>query len=39
VESDLESARYAENAVSYQASLLFANNRISTLRAALAGGR
>ena len=39
VETDLESARYAENAVSYQASLLFAGNRISTLRAALTGGR
>jgi flagellar basal-body rod protein FlgB len=39
VESDLEQARYAENAVSYQASLLFAGNRISTLRAALTGGR
>jgi flagellar basal-body rod protein FlgB len=39
VEADLESARYAENAVSYEASLLFAGNRISTLRAALTGGR
>jgi flagellar basal-body rod protein FlgB len=39
VESDLEQARYAENAVSYQASLLFIGNRISTLRAALTGGR
>ena len=39
VEADLEQARYAENAVSYQASLLFAGNRISTLRAALTGGR
>lgn len=39
VEADLELARYAENAVSYQASLLFANNRISSLRAALAGTR
>lgn len=39
VEADLESARYAENAVSYQASLLFAGNRISSLRAALTGGR
>ncbi len=39
VEADLESARYAENAVSYQASLLFAGSRISTLRAALTGGR
>ncbi len=32
VETDLELARYAENAVSYQASLLFANGKISTLR-------
>jgi len=39
VESDLELARYAENAVSYQASLLFASDRIQTLRAALAGTR
>jgi flagellar basal-body rod protein FlgB len=39
VEADLELARYAENAVSYQASLLFANGKISTLRAALSGGR
>lgn len=39
VETDLELARYAENAVSYQASLLFANGRISSLRTALAGTR
>jgi flagellar basal-body rod protein FlgB len=39
VEADLELARYAENAVSYQASLLFATGRISTLRTALAGSR
>lgn len=39
VEPDLELARYAENAVSYQASLLFANGKISTLRMALTGGR
>jgi flagellar basal-body rod protein FlgB len=39
VESDLELARYAENAVSYQASLLFASSRISTLRTALSGAR
>jgi flagellar basal-body rod protein FlgB len=39
VEADLELARYAENAVSYQASLLFASNRISTLRTALVGAR
>jgi flagellar basal-body rod protein FlgB len=39
VEADLELARYAENAVAYQASLLFANGKISTLRAALTGNR
>ena len=39
VETDLELSRYAENAVSYQASLLFAGGRISTLRAAITGGR
>ena len=39
VEADLELARYAENAVSYQASLLFATGKISTLRTALTGGR
>ena len=39
VEADLELARYAENAVSYQASLLFATGKISTLRAALTGAR
>jgi len=37
VETDLELARYAENAVAYQASLLFASGRISALRTALAG--
>ncbi len=39
VETDLELARYAENAVSYQASLLFASGKISTLRSALTGSR
>jgi flagellar basal-body rod protein FlgB len=39
VEADLELARYAENAVSYQASLLFASGKISTLRSALSGSR
>jgi flagellar basal-body rod protein FlgB len=39
VEADLELARYAENAVSYQASLLFVNGKINTLRMALTGGR
>ncbi len=39
VEADLELSRYAENAVSYEASLMFVNNRLGTLRTALAGGR
>jgi flagellar basal-body rod protein FlgB len=39
VEADLELARYAENAVAYQASLMFANGKIATLRAALTGSR
>ncbi|HLF10067.1 MAG TPA: flagellar basal body rod protein FlgB [Gammaproteobacteria bacterium] len=39
VEADLELARYAENAVAYQASLLFINGKIATLRAALTGSR
>jgi flagellar basal-body rod protein FlgB len=39
VEADLELARFAENAVSYQASLLFASGKISTLRTALTGNR
>ena len=39
VEADLELARYAENAVSYQASLLFATGKINSLRTALTGGR
>ena len=39
VEADLELARYAENAVAYQASLLFANGKISQMRTALTGTR
>lgn len=39
VEADLELARYAENAVAYQASLQFATGKIATLRSALAGVR
>ena len=39
VEADLELARYAENAVAYQASLLFASGKISSLRTALTGSR
>ena len=39
VEADLELARYAENAVAYQASLMFLNGKITTLRSALTGSR
>jgi len=39
VEPDLELARYAENAVSYQATLLFASGKISQMRMALTGSR
>ena len=39
VEADLELARFAENAVAYQASLLFLNGKIATLRSAITGGR
>lgn len=39
VEADLELARYAENAVAYQASLMFLNGRIASLRTALSGVR
>jgi len=39
VEADLELARYAENAVAYQASLLFASSKITQLRTALMGVR
>jgi flagellar basal-body rod protein FlgB len=39
VETDLELARYAENAVAYQASMLFINNRIASLKSALTGSR
>jgi len=39
VEADLELARYAENAVAYQASLMFLNGKIASLRSALSGSR
>ena len=39
VEADMELARFAENAIAYQTSLLFLNARISNLRAAITGGR
>jgi flagellar basal-body rod protein FlgB len=39
VEADLELARYAENAVAYQASLMFMNGKIAALRSALSGSR
>ena len=37
VEADLEFARFAENSVAYQASLMFLNGRISSLRTAIGG--
>ena len=37
VESDLEFARFAENSIGYQASLMFVNGRISSLRTAIQG--
>lgn len=39
VESDLEQARFAENAVAYQATILFISGRITALRTAITGGR
>jgi len=39
VETDLEQARFAENAVAYQTTILFLNGRIGTLRTAITGGR
>ena len=39
VETDLEQARFAENAVAYQATILFLNGKISSLRTAITGGR
>ncbi len=39
VEPDLELARYAANAVSYHATLLFASGKISQMRMALTGSR
>lgn len=39
VEADLELARFAENSVAYQASLMFVNGRIATLRQAISGAR
>ncbi|MGI9257307.1 MAG: flagellar basal body rod protein FlgB [Gammaproteobacteria bacterium] len=39
VEADMELSRFAQNAVAYQTTLLFLNGRISTLRAAITGGR
>ena len=38
VESDVEQAEFAKNALRYQASLRFINGRVSSLRAAIAGG-
>ncbi len=39
VEADMELARFAENTVAYQTSLLFLNGRIAALRTAITGGR
>src|SRR5690606_3669029 len=39
VEADQELARFADNAVAYQATLAFIDGRISTLRLALTGSR
>ena len=39
VESDLEISRFSENAIGYQASLMFVNARIRSLRAAITGNR
>ena len=39
VEADMELARFAENAVAYQTSLLFLNGRIASRRMAITGGR
>lgn len=38
VETDVEQSEFASNALRYQASLRFINGRVSTLRAAIAGG-
>ena len=37
VEADLEMARFSENAIAYQASLMFVNSKIRGLRAAITG--
>ena len=37
VESDMEFARFAENSIGYQASLIFINGRIGILRTAIQG--
>ena len=37
VETDMELARFSKNVVSYQASLMFINGRISGLRTAITG--
>ncbi|MFK8017263.1 MAG: flagellar basal body rod protein FlgB [Gammaproteobacteria bacterium] len=38
VEADVEQAEFAKNSLRYQASLRFLNGRVSSLRAAIAGG-
>jgi flagellar basal-body rod protein FlgB len=37
VEADMEFARFAENSIAYQASLMFVNGKISGLRTAITG--
>ena len=39
VEADMEMARFAENSISYQASLMFLNSKIRGLRLAITGQR
>jgi len=39
VEAEQELARFAENAIAYQASLMFINGRIRGLRSAITGGQ
>ncbi|NNF17072.1 MAG: flagellar basal body rod protein FlgB [Gammaproteobacteria bacterium] len=38
VEADVEQAKFGENALRYQASLMFISGRMRSLRAAIAGG-
>lgn len=38
VEADVEQAKFGENSLRYQASLMFISGRVRTMRAAIAGG-